>query len=42
LRKKEALPWILEDAVGDYSFVGRLEGGQHQNYVLFVFEASNH
>lgn len=39
-RKKkeiEAAPWVIEDDDGQNNWTGQLEGGQHANYVLFVF-----
>jgi len=39
-RKKkeiESAPWVVEDYDHQNSFTGQLEGGQHANYVLFVF-----
>ncbi|KAF9409182.1 hypothetical protein BGZ94_002033 [Podila epigama] len=39
-RKKkeiESAPWVIEDEDGTNNFTGQLEGGQHANYVLFVF-----
>ncbi|GJJ74418.1 transcription initiation factor TFIIF subunit alpha [Entomortierella parvispora] len=41
-RKKkeiESAPWVVEDYDHQNSFTGQLEGGQHANYVLFVFAA---
>lgn len=42
LRRREALPWIFEDEVGDMGFVGRLEGDISPNYVLFIYEVPGH
>ncbi|KAG0012019.1 hypothetical protein BGZ81_001814 [Podila clonocystis] len=39
-RKKkeiESAPWVIEDYDSQNNFTGQLEGGQHANYVLFVF-----
>ncbi|KAG0326812.1 hypothetical protein BG004_002898, partial [Podila humilis] len=39
-RKKkeiESAPWVFEDYDTQNTFTGQLEGGQHANYVLFVF-----
>jgi transcription initiation factor TFIIF subunit alpha len=39
-RKKkeiEAAPWVIEDDDAQNTWTGQLEGGQHANYVLFVF-----
>ncbi|KAK3806785.1 MAG: hypothetical protein J3Q66DRAFT_116746 [Benniella sp.] len=39
-RKKkeiESAPWVIEDDDGQNNWTGQLEGGQHANYVLFVF-----
>lgn len=36
LRESESVPWLLEDFDGQHTFTGRLEGGQHSNYVFFV------
>ncbi|ORZ11673.1 hypothetical protein BCR41DRAFT_356735 [Lobosporangium transversale] len=39
-RKKkeiEAAPWVIEDYDSKNNWTGQLEGGQHANYVLFVF-----
>lgn len=39
-RKKkeiESAPWVIEDYDSSNNFTGQLEGGQHANYVLFVF-----
>ncbi|KAG0050380.1 hypothetical protein BGZ83_004845 [Gryganskiella cystojenkinii] len=39
-RKKkeiESAPWVVEEDDGQNSFTGQLEGGQHADYVLFVF-----
>ncbi|KAI1309983.1 hypothetical protein EDD11_003932 [Mortierella claussenii] len=39
-RKKkeiEAAPWVVEDYDSKNNWTGQLEGGQHANYVLFVF-----
>lgn len=35
VRKREILPWIIEDADGEINYVGKLEGDQNSNYVLF-------
>jgi transcription initiation factor TFIIF subunit alpha len=35
LREEETAPWVLEDEE-QRAFLGRLEGGQESNYVLFV------
>ncbi|KAG0303389.1 hypothetical protein BGZ98_006704 [Dissophora globulifera] len=39
-RKKkeiEAAPWVIEDYDSQNNWTGQLEGGQHANYVLFLF-----
>lgn len=36
LREQESVPWLLEDFDGQHAFHGKLEGGQHGNYVFFV------
>ncbi|KAG0370884.1 hypothetical protein BC939DRAFT_505853 [Gamsiella multidivaricata] len=39
-RKKkeiEAAPWVVEDYDNQNNWTGQLEGGQHANYVLFLF-----
>jgi transcription initiation factor TFIIF subunit alpha len=39
-RKKkeiESAPWVIEDDDAQNNWTGQLEGGQHANYVLFVF-----
>ncbi|KAF8935542.1 hypothetical protein BGZ58_004944 [Dissophora ornata] len=39
-RKKkeiEAAPWVVEDYDSQNNWTGQLEGGQHANYVLFLF-----
>lgn len=36
LREQESAPWLLEDFDGQHAFHGKLEGGQHSNYVFFV------
>lgn len=36
LREQESAPWLLEDFDGQHAFQGKLEGGQHSNYVFFV------
>ncbi|KAF9583432.1 hypothetical protein BGW38_009490 [Lunasporangiospora selenospora] len=38
-RKKEieSAPWVVEDYDNQNVWTGQLEGGQHANYVLFVF-----
>ncbi|KAF9112672.1 hypothetical protein BGX27_002970 [Mortierella sp. AM989] len=33
----EAAPWVVEDYDSKNNWTGQLEGGQHANYVLFVF-----
>ncbi|KAG0001881.1 hypothetical protein BGZ80_006015 [Entomortierella chlamydospora] len=33
----ESAPWVVEDYDSKNSWTGQLEGGQHANYVLFVF-----
>ncbi|KAF9972757.1 hypothetical protein BGZ65_009633, partial [Modicella reniformis] len=41
-RKKkeiESAPWVIEDYDSQNNWTGQLEGGQHANYVLFVFAA---
>lgn len=40
LREQESAPWLLEDFDGQHAFTGRLEGGQHGNYVFFVNQGS--
>ncbi|KAG0264993.1 hypothetical protein DFQ27_000868 [Actinomortierella ambigua] len=38
-RKKEieSAPWVIEDYDSQNTFTGQLEGGQHAQYMLFVF-----
>ncbi|KAF9200290.1 hypothetical protein BGZ49_009490 [Haplosporangium sp. Z 27] len=33
----ESAPWVLDDYDNKNNWTGQLEGGQHANYVLFVF-----
>jgi transcription initiation factor TFIIF subunit alpha len=33
----ESAPWVVEDYDSKNTWTGQLEGGQHANYVLFVF-----
>ncbi|KAF9435133.1 hypothetical protein BGZ76_006841 [Entomortierella beljakovae] len=33
----ESAPWVVEDYDNKNTWTGQLEGGQHANYVLFVF-----
>mgnify|MGYP002788622701 CR=1 FL=1 len=35
-REEEETPWVLEDGDAQHTFIGRLEGGQQSNYVVFV------
>jgi hypothetical protein len=37
----DIFPWILEDADGDHSFVGKREKSQENNYVFFVNQGSS-
>lgn len=41
-RKKkeiESAPWVIEDDDAQNTWTGQLEGGQHANYVLFMFSS---
>jgi transcription initiation factor TFIIF subunit alpha len=37
VRRRHYYPWLFEDSEGYVNFAGKLEGDQHANYVLFVY-----
>ena len=37
VRRRQYFPWLMEDSEGAVNMVGKLEGDQHSNYVLFVY-----